>query len=72
MPRGWSRFMYRRAVVHLTTGRTFVGLVETRGPLLVLRDASVIEGGEHHVDGEVVVERERVEWVQMLPSGGPT
>ncbi|MEU1496063.1 hypothetical protein [Streptomyces sp. NPDC005732] len=42
-----------------------------RGPLLVLRDVELLEAGRapQSVDGEVVVERARVEFVQVLAGG---
>jgi hypothetical protein len=43
-----------------------------RGPLLLLRDAALLEAGREPqaVDGEIVIERGRVEFVQVLPGGG--
>jgi hypothetical protein len=43
-----------------------------RGPLLVLRDAELLEAGREavRVDGEVVIERARVEFMQVLAGGG--
>ncbi|MGW4250591.1 hypothetical protein [Streptomyces californicus] len=43
-----------------------------RGPLLVLRDVELLEAGRQPqpVDGEVVVERARVEFIQVLAGGG--
>ncbi|MFJ4322244.1 hypothetical protein ACIP3A_03860 [Streptomyces tricolor] len=43
-----------------------------RGPLLVLRDAQLLEAGRapQAVDGEVVIERARVEFTQVLAGGG--
>jgi hypothetical protein len=69
----WSRTLVcRRIVVNLTTGRAFEGLLITkRGPLLVLRDAVLLEPGADPtpVDGEIVIERRRVEFIQNLGSG---
>lgn len=60
--------LHRRVVINLTTGRSFTGLLwAKRGPLLVLRDASMRESGQAFpLDGEVVVERHTVEFVQVL------
>jgi hypothetical protein len=54
----------------LTTGRTFRGvLFEVRGDLLVLRNAELIqEDRVVPVEGSVVVERSRVEFVQVVGS----
>jgi hypothetical protein len=43
-----------------------------RGPLLVLRDVELLEAGREaaRVDGEVVVERSRIEFTQVLAGGG--
>ncbi|MEV5770092.1 hypothetical protein AB0L49_02310 [Streptomyces antimycoticus] len=43
-----------------------------RGPLLVLRDAELLEAGREpqRVDGEIVVERSQVEFIQVLAGGG--
>jgi hypothetical protein len=54
--------------VNLTTGRAFRGvLFETRGPLIVLRNAELLDGDQVvPVDGTVVIERDRVEFVQVV------
>jgi NifB/MoaA-like Fe-S oxidoreductase len=59
--------IHRRAIVTLLTGRAFEGVIfAKRGPLLVLRDAAMLEGGRRvPLDGEVVVERARVEFMQV-------
>lgn len=59
----------RRVVVNLDTGDAFRGVLWARkGPLLVLRDVeAVIANGSMPIDGEVVVERARVSFVQVLP-----
>jgi hypothetical protein len=43
-----------------------------RGPLLVLRDVELLEAGRasQPVDGEVVIERSKVEFMQVLATGG--
>ncbi|MEU7103528.1 hypothetical protein ABZ951_00530 [Streptomyces sp. NPDC046215] len=53
--------------------KAFAGVLwAQRGPLLVLRDVELLEAGRdpQRVDGEVVVERARVEFTQVLASGG--
>lgn len=60
--------VHHRVVVNLDTGRTFSGVLwARRGPLLVLRDVTVHEQGlaPAAVDGEIVVERPRVEFIQV-------
>lgn len=58
----------RQVVVNLASGRSFRGILwAKRGPLLVLREATLLEAGQAvTVDGEVVVERRTIEWVQVL------
>lgn len=60
----------KTVLVNLTTGRAFRGvLFEVRGDLLVLRNAEIIEDDRVvPVEGSVVVERARVEFVQVLGS----
>lgn len=62
--------LHRTVLVNLTTGRTFRGvLFEVRGDLLVLRNAELIqEDRVVPVEGSVVVERSRVEFVQVVGS----
>lgn len=58
----------RRVVVNLHTGRAFNGILwRQRGPLLVLRDVTMLEPGAQPtpVDGEIVIERDRVEFIQV-------
>lgn len=59
----------RRVLVNLDTGRTFAGVLWCKtGDWLVLREAEMIERGKAAVpvDGETVIERARVEFVQVL------
>jgi small nuclear ribonucleoprotein (snRNP)-like protein len=61
----------RRVVVNLASGRAFRGILwAKRGPLLVLRDATMYEPGVPPVavDGETVIERRTVEFIQVLPA----
>jgi hypothetical protein len=72
----WRALQRRRVLVVLDSGeglRSVEGILwERRGPLYVLRDAYAlgVRGGDAptHVDGELVLERNRVVWVQVLPS----
>lgn len=67
--RAWRPLRRRRVVLVLDTGRTMQGmLVARRGPLLELADVQVVVdgGGTVAADGRVVVERARVEWLQVI------
>jgi hypothetical protein len=70
--RGWRALVRTRVMVNLTTGTVFDGILwQAKGGLLVLREASIHEPrGERpwrKVDGEVVLEVSRVEFVQVVP-----
>lgn len=59
----------RRVVINLISGRAVSGVVTAkRGPLLEVADATVLEpdGDPRPVDGSVVIERGRVEFIQRL------
>lgn len=64
----WQSLMRRRVVVVLDTERSIAGvLVRRRGGLLVLAQASTSQGDRTvGFDGEVVVERARIQWMQVL------
>ncbi len=68
---GWRRWpICRHVLVNLDDGRAFTGILYSRrGPLLTLRQARLIEpGGEPiDVDGEVIVERHRISFIQVQP-----
>jgi hypothetical protein len=69
----WRRTAVRKRVVINQADRAFRGILwAQRGPLLVLRDAELLEAGRapQAVDGEVVVERSKVEFTQVLATGG--
>lgn len=69
----WRRTAVRKRVVVNQADRAFRGILwAQRGPLLVLRDAELLEAGRtpQPIDGEVVVERSRVEFTQVLATGG--
>jgi hypothetical protein len=55
-------------MVNLTTGDAIDGVLwDDRGPLIVLRDANLnTEGGHAPLDGDVIVERERIAFVQVV------
>ena len=60
----------RRVLVNLKTGKAVAGVLWTRRRrLLVLKDATLYEGREAPVsiDGDVVIERSNVDFVQVLP-----
>lgn len=60
----------RRVTVNLLSGRAFAGILwAQRGPLLVLRDVTIHERGARPVpvDGEVVVERPSIDFIQVTP-----
>lgn len=69
----WRRTAVRKRVVVNLADKAFRGVLwAKRGPLLVLRDAELLEAGREpqRVDGEIVVERTRVEFMQVLSGGG--
>ncbi len=62
----------RRVIVNLKTEKAFAGVLwAKRGALLVLKDAFVLEAARDavKVDGEVVIERSNVDYIQVLPEG---
>ncbi len=62
----------KQVIVSLVTDKAFKGILWTkRGPLIVMRHASLLapdgpEGGVP-MDGEVVIDRRQIEFVQVLP-----
>lgn len=59
----------RRVIVNLLSGRAVEGvLVRQDGPLLCIKDARLHEPGAQPsaVDGEIVVERSQVDFIQAL------
>lgn len=69
----WRRTAVRRRVVVNLADKAFNGVLwAKRGPLLVLRDAKLLQAGapEVPVDGEVIIERSRIEFIQVLAGGG--
>lgn len=65
----YRRFYRRSVVANLTDGTAFRGVLwQARGPLLILRSATLHEHGQvKPVDGEVLVERSRLSFLQVLP-----
>ncbi|MGW5928072.1 hypothetical protein ACWF2L_17750 [Streptomyces anulatus] len=69
----WRRTaVHRRVVVNLADKAFDAVLWAKRGPLLVLRDVKLLEAGREpqQIDGEIVIERTRVEFMQVLTGGG--
>jgi hypothetical protein len=69
----WRRTAVRKTVVVNLADKAFRGVLwAQRGPLLVLRGVELLEPARapQPVDGEVVIERGRVEFVQVLAGGG--
>ncbi|CAM5710013.1 hypothetical protein [Streptomyces coeruleorubidus] len=69
----WRRTAVRKRVVVNLADKAFSGILwAKRGPLLVLRDVELLEAGRspQPVDGEVVIERAKVEFTQVLAGGG--
>lgn len=69
----WRRTAVRKRVVVNLSDKAFSGVLwAKRGPLLVLRDAELLEAGREpqRVDGEIVIERSQVEFIQVLAGGG--
>lgn len=69
MARSYGRLaMSRRVVVNLTSGAAIDGVLwDDRGALIVLRDSNLhSEGGSAPLDGEVIVARDRIDFVQVV------
>lgn len=64
----WRPVVRHRMLVVTDEDVTFEGVVlSRRGPILVLGDVKVTAaGGTHQVDGQVIVERSRVLWLQRV------
>ena len=67
----WRRTALRkRVLVNLMSDKAFRGVLwAKRGSLLVLKNAELIEPGAQgytRVDGEVVLERSKVEFIQVI------
>lgn len=75
-PSDWrSVAVSKRVVVSLRSGPSIVGvLVRARGTLLIVASASLHEPGATSgvpLDGETVIERGHVAFVQVLPAAAP-
>lgn len=69
MARSYGKLaMSRRVMVNLTTGTAIDGILwDERGSLIVLRDAHLHTNGQSApMDSEVIIERERIEFVQVV------
>jgi hypothetical protein len=66
----WKPYIRRSVVVNLKDNTAFRGILwDQRGPLLILRRATMHEHGQATpVDGEVVLERSAIQFLQILPS----
>lgn len=65
----WSGLMRRRVVVSLKSGNGFRGVCyRKRGSLLTLKDVTGLDehSQERPVDGEVVVLRENIDYIQVI------
>lgn len=61
----------RRVVVNLKSGESISGtLFARRGPILILKGAAMLAASSPPVpiDGDVVVERANLAWLQVLPA----
>lgn len=60
--------LHKTIIAALTTGRTFRGvLFETRGELIVLKNAELIDDERIiPVDGTVVIDRAKIEFIQVV------
>jgi hypothetical protein len=72
MARGFYKrvVLHRRVVVNKLDGTALDGVLwDETGPLLVLKGARLLEAGGEPVDidGEVIVERSAINFVQVLP-----
>jgi hypothetical protein len=65
----WKKIAVHKRVIVNTNEHAFSGILyKQAGPLLVLRDAQLLEPGlpPTPVHGEVVIERSRVEFIQVV------
>lgn len=66
---GWRRLLKHRVLVTTKTDRTFSGvLIARRGVLLILKDASILQANTQAtpIEGEVVIERSNVDFIQVV------
>lgn len=69
----WRTLVARHVVINLKTGRGVDGLlIRKSGDLLFLRNATALEPGAQPLplDGEAIVQRQDVDFIQTLVRGG--
>jgi hypothetical protein len=69
----WRTLVARRVVINLKSGRGLDGLlVRKAGDLLFLRNATALEAGTAPavIDGEAVIQRSDIDFIQTLDRGG--
>lgn len=68
MRRSWQDFQARTLIVNLKTGTAFRGILWSENrELLVLRNAEMhSQGDTAPVDGDVVIERSNIDFVQAV------
>jgi hypothetical protein len=68
MSLAYRRLRRQSVILNTKTGKAFRGILWAQaGPLIVLRHAEVLEGTRRaDVDGEVIVERSNVDFLQVL------
>lgn len=70
MRRAYRDLLAATLIVNLKNGRAFRGILwSENGDLLVLRNAVLFAAGEEptDVDGDVIVERHDIDFIQRLP-----
>ncbi|MFJ3878058.1 hypothetical protein ACIPW5_11420 [Streptomyces sp. NPDC090077] len=68
----WRRTAVRKRVVVNLTDKAFAGVLwAKRGPLLILKDAVLMQHGaaDTPMDGEVLIERAKVDFIQVAGGG---
>lgn len=69
MARSYKRLaMSKRVMVNLLSGSAIDGILwDDRGSLIVLRDGNLhSEGGSAPLDGDILIEREQINFVQVV------
>lgn len=65
----WRRVKARRIIVNLKSGQSLDGfLIRQSGQLLFLRETALLDAGDNPIaiDGEVIVERSEIDFIQCL------
>ncbi|GAA3384483.1 hypothetical protein [Streptomyces racemochromogenes] len=68
----WRRTAVRKRIVVNLADKAFAGVLwAKRGPLLILKDAVLMQHGaaDTPMDGEVLIERVKVEFIQVAGGG---